>query len=71
VLLGDVVVCPAVASRQAAERGAPIDDEVALLVVHGVLHLLNYDHAEPEERLLMERRQGELLAKFRDLEERG
>jgi probable rRNA maturation factor len=71
VLLGDVVVCPTVASRQAAERGAPIDDEVALLVVHGVLHLLNYDHAEPEERLLMERRQGELLAKFRDLEERG
>jgi probable rRNA maturation factor len=70
-LLGDVVICPAVARRQATERGTPPDDELALLVVHGVLHLLNYDHAEPEERLLMERRQGELLAKFRDLEERG
>ena len=34
-------------SRQARERGATLDDEMALLVVHGVLHLLNYDHAEP------------------------
>ena len=48
-VLGDVVVCPRVANRQALERGATLDDELALLVVHGVLHLLNYDHAEPEE----------------------
>ncbi|HEX5615210.1 MAG TPA: rRNA maturation RNase YbeY [Acidimicrobiia bacterium] len=70
-LLGDVVVCPVVAQRQALERGVALDDEVALLVVHGVLHLLDYDHAEAEERLVMERRQGELLTRFRELEERS
>ena len=67
-LLGDVVVCPAIASRQAAERGESPDDELALLVVHGVLHLLDYDHAEPEEAAAMRRREQELLARFRDLE---
>ena len=67
-LLGDVVVCPAVASRQAGERSAPVDDELALLVVHGVLHLLDYDHAEADEAAVMRRREQELLARFRDLE---
>jgi len=68
-LLGDVVVCPAVAGRQAAERGIPADDELALLVVHGVLHLLDYDHAEPDETAVMRRREQELLAQFRELEQ--
>lgn len=67
-LLGDVVVCPAVASRQAADRGLASDDEVALLVVHGVLHLLDYDHAEADEAAVMRRREQELLGRFRDLE---
>jgi probable rRNA maturation factor len=70
-VLGDVVVCPVVAGRQAQERGATLDDEMSLLVVHGVLHLLNYDHAEPEETALMRRREQELLAIFREAEERG
>jgi probable rRNA maturation factor len=70
-LLGDVVLCPAIAGRQAAERGARADDEVALLVVHGVLHLLDYDHAEPEEAAAMRRREQELLARFRDIERDG
>jgi probable rRNA maturation factor len=70
-LLGDVVVCPAVADRQASERGAHFEDELALLVVHGVLHLLDYDHAEPEEATVMRRREQELLERFRDLEEKG
>jgi len=65
-VLGDVVVCPLVASRQAAERGGALDDELALLVVHGVLHLLNYDHAEPAETAAMQKRERELLAQFRD-----
>jgi probable rRNA maturation factor len=68
VVLGDVVVCPAVASRQAGEHGHDLDDELALLVVHGVLHLLDYDHAEPAETERMRRREQELLARFRDLE---
>lgn len=67
-LLGDVVVCPAVATRQAAEHAIPADDELALLVVHGVLHLLDYDHAEPEETATMQRREQELLVRFRDAE---
>ncbi len=68
-LLGDVVVCPEVARRQAAERGVPDDDELALLVVHGVLHLLDYDHSEPAETVVMRRREQELLARFREREE--
>ncbi|MEE9415330.1 MAG: rRNA maturation RNase YbeY, partial [Acidimicrobiales bacterium] len=47
VLLGDIVICPDVAARQANERAVSFDDEVALLVVHGVLHILGYDHADP------------------------
>jgi probable rRNA maturation factor len=70
-LLGDVVLCPAIAGRQAAERGIRADEEVALLVVHGVLHLLDYDHAEPEEAAAMRRREQELLARFRDIERDG
>jgi probable rRNA maturation factor len=68
-IIGDVVVCPTVASRQAAERGGALDDELSLLVVHGVLHLLNYDHAEPSEMVAMQRREQEILAQFRELEE--
>ena len=67
-LLGDVIVCPTVAGRQALERGISADDEIALLVVHGVLHLLDYDHAEPAERATMQRREQELLTKFADTE---
>ncbi len=67
-LLGDVVICPTVAVRQASEHHVTPDDEVALLVVHGVLHLLDYDHAEPDDAAVMQRREQELLAAFRDLE---
>jgi probable rRNA maturation factor len=70
-LLGDVVVCPTIARRQASERGLPVDDELALLVVHGVLHLLDYDHGEHEEAAVMRRREQEILDRFRDLEAKG
>ena len=48
-LLGDVVLCPAVAVRQARAAGHTMDDELVLLATHGVLHLLGYDHMEPQE----------------------
>ena len=64
VLLGDVVVCPAVAARNAAERDKSTDDEIALLVVHGVLHVLGMDHAEPEETARMQARERELLDRY-------
>jgi probable rRNA maturation factor len=61
LLLGDVVVCPAVAARQAEGHAGTLDDELALLVVHGVLHVLGHDHAEPEETAVMRARELELL----------
>ena len=67
-LIGDVVVCPAVAQAQAPDHDATLDDELALLVVHGVLHLLNYDHADPREEAMMQQRERELLARFREHE---
>lgn len=68
-LLGDVVMCPLVAQRQAGERNIGTDEEIALLVVHGVLHLLDYDHAEPAETAVMRRREHELLERFREMED--
>lgn len=67
-VVGDVVVCPRVAGRQATEHGTTFSDEIALLVVHGVLHLLNYDHAEDRESEAMRTRERELLARFREIE---
>lgn len=64
VLLGDVVVCPAVAAEQAAGHAGNIDDELALLVVHGVLHVLGHDHAEPGPAAAMRARERELLESY-------
>jgi probable rRNA maturation factor len=61
VLLGDVVVCPAVAAEQAATHAGTLDDELALLVVHGVLHVLGHDHAAPDETTTMRARELDLL----------
>ncbi|MFC9974908.1 rRNA maturation RNase YbeY [Spirillospora sp. NPDC127200] len=64
-LLGDVVLCPAVAERQAKEAGHSTAAELELLTAHGILHLLGYDHAEPEEHKEMFGLQDELLASWR------
>jgi probable rRNA maturation factor len=64
LLLGDVVVCPAVAERQAPEHAGSYDEELALLVVHGVLHVLGHDHAGLEEAATMQARERELLQRF-------
>jgi probable rRNA maturation factor len=64
-ILGDVVLCPAVARRQAQERGVPEQGEFQLLTVHGILHLLGMDHAEPEEERAMFGLTEELLASYR------
>ena len=53
LLLGDIVVCPAVTARQAPDHAGNVDDELALLVVHGVLHILGHDHHDPEETAVM------------------
>lgn len=61
VLLGDIVISPAVAASQYDEHAGTFDDEIALLVVHGVLHIIGHDHAKTEERALMQERELALL----------
>jgi len=63
-LLGDVVICPAVAGRNAVAHEVPFEDEVALLVVHGLLHLLGMDHQDDLEAERMEKLERQLLGRF-------
>jgi probable rRNA maturation factor len=63
-MLGDIVLCPEFAAGQATKVGHSLDHELALLTVHGVLHLLGYDHAEPEEEKEMFGLQSRLLAEW-------
>lgn len=63
-LLGDVVLCPPVAAEQARAAGHSTVEELLLLTVHGILHLLGYDHAEPDEEKEMFALQRTLLLTF-------
>lgn len=63
-VLGDIVVCPQVAAEQASKAGHETIDEVLLLVTHGMLHLVGFDHAEPEEEREMFGLQKQFLASF-------
>lgn len=63
-LVGDIVICPAVAARNAVDHEVTFEDEVALLVVHGVLHLLGWDHMVDDEAEKMEAREQELLQRY-------
>lgn len=64
-VLGDLVLCVSVAERQGAEAGHGTLAELELLTTHGILHLLGYDHAEPEEHKVMFGLQDQLLAQWR------
>ena len=64
MLLGDVVISPAVAALQYADHAGTLDDELALLVVHGILHVLGHDHAEPDETVAMRAMELDLLERF-------
>jgi len=61
LLLGDVVVCPAVAMDQAPGHAGRFDDEIALLVTHGILHVLGYDHDNEVNAATMRTREKDLL----------
>jgi probable rRNA maturation factor len=63
-VLGDLVLCHSIAAKQAAQAGHAVADEVDLLTVHGILHLLGYDHAEPDEHREMFGLQARLLAEW-------
>ncbi len=66
--LGDIALCPQIAEQQAPAAGHSTSDEVDLLLVHGILHLLGYDHAEPEEHREMFGLQGRLLLEWQRAE---
>ena len=65
-MLGDVVLCPVVAERQAREAGHSTEDELQMLCTHGVLHLLGFDHGDAEEHAEMFGLQGALLSSFHE-----
>jgi probable rRNA maturation factor len=64
-LLGDVVLCPEIAGQQAERAEHSLRDELELLCAHGILHLLGYDHADPDERATMFSLQDELVGSWR------
>lgn len=64
-LLGDVILCPDFAARQAAQQGHTLETELHVLTAHGVLHLLGYDHAEPDEEREMFGVQNQLVESWR------
>ena len=70
-LLGDVVICPSVAARNAVEHEVSLEDELALLVVHGLLHLLGMDHEDDAEAERMEALEQELLNRYYREQVRG
>ena len=67
-VLGDVVICPQVARRQAEVAGHEEINEILMLLTHGMLHLVGFDHAEPEEEKEMFALQKELLDSFYEVE---
>ncbi|QCW50617.1 rRNA maturation RNase YbeY [Nocardioides dongxiaopingii] len=64
-VLGDIMLCPAIAARQGETAGHGTVAEIELLTTHGILHLLGYDHAEPEEHRVMFALQDEILGEWR------
>ena len=64
LLLGDVVICPEVAARNAPDHAGSYEDELALLVVHGVLHVLGMDHSYESTTAAMQARERELLTEY-------
>ncbi len=63
LMLGDVIISPSYVRRQSEEHGVSFEDEMALMVTHGILHLLGYDHVDDDEAERMEARERDLLAK--------
>lgn len=63
-VLGDIVICPWVAAQQAAAAGHSVMDEMLLLTIHGILHLLGYDHVTPDQERQMFGLQRQLLLTF-------
>ena len=67
VTLGDIVIAPVVAAEQAAIAGHSIDHEIFILAAHGLLHILGYDHATPDEEKAMFTMQENLVKKYQEM----
>jgi probable rRNA maturation factor len=67
VALGDVIIAPEVARRQAEELGFTVEEELDLLLVHGILHLLGYEHASDADAAVMQERESALLAAWSEV----
>jgi probable rRNA maturation factor len=63
-MMGDVIICPSIAKEQAVKYGQTFKQEMSLLLVHGILHLLGYDHIEDSEAEIMEAKEKDVLAKI-------
>ncbi|CAB4543744.1 unannotated protein [freshwater metagenome] len=70
-MVGDVLICPAVAEAQAPDHAGNLQDELALLVIHATLHLLGWDHVEQTERQEMWQRESELFSELSGTPERN
>jgi probable rRNA maturation factor len=68
VTLGDIVISPAVAAQQAAAAGHSVEDEIYILATHGLLHILGYDHADPDEEKIMFALQEKIVKKWSEAE---
>jgi len=66
IALGDVIIAPEVAARQAGELGTTVEDELDLLLVHGILHLLGYDHEGDSDAAVMQARERVVLIAWAD-----
>lgn len=66
ITLGDVIVAPEVAEQQASEYGHTVEEELNLLLVHGILHLLGYEHESDEQSAIMQSRERALLTAYAD-----
>ncbi len=64
VTLGDIVIAPAVAAKQAADAGHSVEHEIYILATHGLLHILGYDHADPDEEKVMFALQEEIVKEW-------
>lgn len=63
-LLGDVIICPAVLEKESLSLGKPLEEHWAHIVIHGILHLLGYDHIKDDETEVMQALETKLLAKL-------
>ena len=70
-VLGDIVLCPTVTAHQAPENGRTPDSEAEYLLIHGLLHLLGHDHAEPEEKRIMFGLNDEIIAAWDEHRQAG